>query len=361
MSRIADVESIAVLGRFHLVRVTTDDGTVGIGEIYPSNVTITDAVVREALRPLLIGEPASDIERLWHRMYRAAYRVGPMGVQLQAIAGIDIALWDILGQQAGLPIYQLLGGAYRPEVKLYASSMSRTMTPEEEGQRALGFKEQGFHGYKIHSATPWMHDDGFDQTVATAAAVREAVGPDFPIMVDVNNAYYPHTAVRIARELEKLNIWHFEEPLVPHDYPSYRELAQTVDIPVAAGEQEYSPWQFRDLIVQGGVDIIQPDIIKCGGITSFVKIATLADAFSKPVTSHNTQPTISTAAHLHVWLSQAACVYPQEYNIEAHPMRDEHPVWDEPLEIVDGTLKPPTRPGLGVRLDDAMVASIRTN
>jgi L-alanine-DL-glutamate epimerase-like enolase superfamily enzyme len=361
MSRITEVESIVLLNQFHLVRITTEDGITGVGEVSPMDAAVSDAVVQHALRPLLVGEESSDIERLWRRMYTKPYKLGPGGAQLNAIAGVDIALWDILGKEAGLPVYKLLGGAYRQRVKLYASSMARGMTPQEEAERALSFKEKGFHGYKIHSATPWMHDDGFDQTIATVTAVRGLVGDDFPIMVDVNNAYYTHTAVKLARELEQLGVWHFEEPLVAHDYPSYAELARTVDIPIAVGEQEYTPWQFRELILQGQVDILQPDVIKCGGITSFVKIATLADTFNKPITVHNTQPTVGTLAHIPVWMSQSACVYPQEYNIEICPLRDEYPIWQEPLEISDGTVTAPDRPGIGVDLDEDMIARIRTN
>lgn len=361
MSRITEVESIVLLDKYHLVRITTADGVVGVGEVSPMDAAVTDVIVRSSLRPLLIGEESSDIERLWRRMYTRPYKLGPMGAQLEAIAGVDIALYDILGKEAGLPVYKLIGGSYRPKAKLYASSMARGMTPEEEAERALSFKEKGFHGYKIHSATPWMHDDGFDQTIATVRAVRESVGSDFPIMVDVNNSYYTHTAVKIARELELMGVWHFEEPLVAHDYRSYAELARTVDIPIAAGEQEYTPWQFRELILEGQVDILQPDVIKCGGITGFLKISTLADTFNRPITVHNTQPTVGTLAHLHLWVSQPPCVYPQEYNIEDHPLRDTHPIWEEPLEIVDGAVQPSEQPGLGVTLDEEMITRIRTN
>ncbi len=364
MPTITDVESIVLLGQFHLVRVRTDDGLVGVGEVSPMDAAVTDSIVRSALAPLLIGEEATDIERLWRRMYTKPYKLGPMGAQLEAIAGVDIALWDLLGQATGKPVYQLLGGAYRRRVRVYASSMARGMTPEEEAARALSFKEKGYFGYKIHSSTPWMHDDGFDQTLETVAAVMDAVGgpsADFPVMVDVNNAYYVHTAVAMARRLERLGVWHFEEPLAAHNYPNYAELARTVDIPIAVGEQEYTPWQFRDLILHGGVDILQPDVIKCGGITSFLKIAALADAFDKPITVHNTQPTIGTLAHVHVWMSQSACVYPQEYNIEVCPLRDTHPILAEPLEVVDGFLTAPDRPGLGAVLDEAVIAAARTN
>lgn len=358
--RITSIESIVLLDRFHLVKVHTDEGLVGVGEISPMSAWVTHAVVERALAPLLVGEDPSDIERLWRRLYTKPYKLGPMGAQLEAIAGIDIALWDLLGKATGLPVYRLIGGRYREGTKVYASSMSRSMSPQEEADRALSFQEQGFHGYKIHSATPWMHDDGFDQTLATVAAVRESVGDGFPVMVDVNNAYYEHTATSLARELEQLGVWHFEEPLAAHDYAAYARLADAVDMPIAVGEQEYTSWQFRDLILHGRVDILQPDVIKCGGITELKKIAALADAFTKPITVHNTQPTVGTAAHAHVWVSTPSCVYPQEYNIEHHPLLDDHPIWTNPLLPVAGVITPHERPGLGVDLDEEVVARLRS-
>jgi D-arabinonate dehydratase/D-galactarolactone cycloisomerase len=265
--RITRIESIILLDKLHIVKVHTDEGLVGVGEVSPMNAHVSHSVVEQALAPLLIGEEATDIERLWRRLYTKPYKLGPGGAQLNAIAGIDIALWDLLGKAAGLPTYKLLGGKYRQSMKVYASSMARGMTPQEEAERAQSFQEKGFHGYKIHSSTPWMHDDGFDQTIETVAAVRGLVGDDFPILVDVNNAYYEHTAIKLAHALEELGVWHFEEPLAAHDYAAYGRLADAVDIPIAVGEQEYTSWQFRELILQGRVDILQPDVIKCGGIT----------------------------------------------------------------------------------------------
>jgi L-alanine-DL-glutamate epimerase-like enolase superfamily enzyme len=356
--RITQVESIVLLGRYQLVRVHTDGGVTGVGEVSPMNVAVTHTLVEKALAPLLVGEDPANIERLWHTMYHKPYKLGPMGAQLEAIAGVDIALWDIAGKVAGRPVYDLLGGTFREAPEVYASSMRRDMTPAEEADRAVSFAEQGYRAYKIHSATPWMYDDGFDQTLDTVREMRKAVGPDFDILVDVNNSYYPHTATAIARKLEEQRVWHFEEPLAAHDYDGYAALAAAVDIPIAAGEQEYTRWQFRDLILRAQVDILQPDVIKCGGITEFRKIAALAQTFNKPITVHNTQPTVGTLAHLHLWISTPNCVYPQEYNIEPHPLRDEWPIWQEPVLVEKGRMRAPDRPGLGVELDEDVVRKL---
>ncbi|MFI6344250.1 mandelate racemase/muconate lactonizing enzyme family protein [Streptomyces sp. NPDC050560] len=358
--KITRVESIVLLDQYHLVRVYTDEGVDGVGEVSPMNAAVTHAIVESALAPLLVGENPADIERLWQRMYSWPYKLGPMGAQLEAIAGVDIALWDIAGKVAGQPLYELLGGTYRKAPEVYASSMKRGMTPAEEAARAVSFQEQGYRAYKIHSATPWMADDGFDQTLDTVREMRAAVGDDFDILVDVNNAYYPHTAVKTARALEQYGVFHFEEPLPPHDHDGYAALADAVDIPIAGGEQEYTRWQFRDLILHARLDILQPDVIKCGGITEFRRIAALASTFNKPITVHNTQPTIGTLAHLHLWISTPSCVYPQEYNIEPNPLRDETPLWRQPVLPEGGRMRAPDAPGLGVELDEDVLARLRS-
>ena len=358
--KVTAVESIVLRGRYHFVRIRTDEGLDGVGEVSPMNAAVTHVMVEQALAPLVVGQDPFDVEAIWHRMFHRPYKLGPTGAQLEAMAGIDIALWDIVGKAAGQPLYRLLGGRVRPEAEVYASSMRRDMSPREEAERALAFKEQGYRAYKIHSATPWMYDNGADQTLDTVREMRMLVGDDFGILVDVNNAYLPHTAIKIARRLESYGVWHFEEPIPAYDYDGLAALAAAVDIPIAAGEQEYQRWQFRDLILQGRVDILQPDVVKCGGITEFKKIAALAATFDKPITVHNTQPTVGTLAHLHLWLSTPSCVYPQEYNIEPHPLRDETPIWKEPVLVERGRMQAPDRPGLGVELDEQVVERLRS-
>lgn len=358
--KIERVESIVLLEKFHIVRVHTDDGLVGLGEVSPMGPGVTHAFVEDVLAPLIVGRDSSDIERIWHDMYHVPHKLGPMGAQLNAMAGIDVALWDITAQRAGVPLYVLLGGKVRDRVEVYASSMSRDMEPVDEARRAARLQEQGYGWYKTHSATRWMYDRGPDRTVDTVREVRAACGDDFQIMVDVNNAYLPHTAVRIARQLEQYGVFHFEEPIAEHDLDGYARLVSKVDVAIAAGEQRYTRWQFLELIQQGHVDIVQPDVVKCGGITEFRKIAAVAGAFNRPITVHNTQPVIGTMAHQHLWLSTPGCIYPQEYNIERHALRDDWPIAAVGPVVEDGFLAPPTRPGLGIELDEDVIAKIRS-
>jgi len=357
--KVTEVESIVLMGRYHFVRIRTDEGIDGVGEVSPMNAAVTHTMVEKALAPLVVGKDPFDIEHIWHQMFHRPYKLGPTGAQLEAMAGIDIALWDVIGKASGQPVYKLLGGAFRQDAEVYASSMRRDMSPQQEAERALSFKEQGYRAYKIHSATPWMYDIGHDQTIDTVREMRKLVGDDFAILVDVNNAYLPHTAIKMARRLEEYGVWHFEEPVPAYDYTGLAAVADAVDIPIAAGEQEYQRWQFRDLILQGKVDILQADVIKCGGITEFKKIAALAATFDKPITVHNTQPTVGTLAHLHLWVSTPSCIYPQEYNIEPHPLRDDTPIWKEPVLPEKGRMRVPDRPGLGVELDDVIIQRLR--
>ena len=356
--KITDVKPLVLRQRFILVKVFTDEGIVGIGECSPMNAPVIVAMLEHALKPLVLGEDPFNIERLWNKMFYAPYKLGPMGAQLEAISGIDIALYDIVGKALGVPAYKLLGGAVRDKVEVYASSMRRDLTPRQEAERVEEFAKQGYRAYKMHSATPWMFDSGFDQTIKTLKAIRSLAGYDMDLLVDVNNAYTLHRAIQVGRQLEELKVFHFEEPIAAYDYAGYGKLVEALDIPIAAGEQEYTRWQHRDLITIGNVDIVQPDVMKSGGITETKKIALLADTYNKSVTVHNTQPTVGTAAHLHFWASTPNCRYPQEYNIEPHPLRDEYPILKEPLIVKDGFLDVPQGPGLGIELDEKAVAKL---
>ena len=354
--RITAVTAYVLYGRYIIVRIETDGGLVGYGEASPMGAPVVANAVRH-LGSQIVGEDPANIEALWMRMFTQGYKLGPMGAQLEAMAGIDIALYDIKGKALGTPIYNLLGGAYRLRVPVYASSMRRDMTPCEEASRVEALRQQGYTWYKQHSAVPWMYDRGVDRTIEVVQAIRDRVGDGMTLLVDVNNAYTVHRAVQVGRRLEALNVFHFEEPLPAYDYDGYRRLQAALEIPIAAGEQEYTRWQFRDLITLAQVDILQPDVVKSGGFTEMMKIAALAQTYNKPITVHNTQPTLGTAAHLHFWAACQNCLYPQEYNIEPHPLRDDTPILEAPLRVVEGHLAVPQGPGLGVEVDEDVLAA----
>lgn len=353
---ITKVEARILYERFIIVRVETDEGIVGYGESSPMGASVVGAAVHR-LGEIIRGRDPFQTEAIWMEMYKNAYKLGPGGAQLHAMAGIDIALHDIKGKALGTPVYNLLGGAHRRRIPVYASLKRRDLPPEGHADLVEEVIERGFTGYKQPTARPWMNDVGNDQTIEIVEAIRKRLGDRVTILVDVNNAYTVHHAIQVGRELERLGVFLFEEPISPNDYDGYRRLQAALDIPVAAGEQEYTRWQHRDLIQIAQVDILQPDVIKAGGFTEMMKIAALAQTHHRPIVTHNTQPTLGTAASLHFWAACPSCLYPQGLNIDPHPLRDEAPLLAKPLIATAGHLDVPDGPGLGVEVNDDYLLS----
>ncbi len=353
--RITDVECLVLDRQYPFVIVRTDEGVTGFGECFRRSPEVSRAAIETVFRPLLLGRNPFETGPLWDAMLTAGAVSGPPGALLTAASGIDIALWDIKGKALGVPIYDLLGGMRpgRERVRVYASSLRRDLSPAEEAERAAGFQVEGYTAYKMHSAVPGAVDHPDDRTVESVREMRRATGDDFEILVDVNSAYSVHHAIEIGRALQDLGAFHFEEPVALHDLPGLARVADALDIPVAAGENAYTRWMFRDLILTGRPDILQPDVVKIGGITELVRIGDLASTFGVPMTVHNTQPIISTAAHLHWVATRNDVPYAQEYNIEPVSIRDERPILKQPLDVVNGHIAVPTGPGLGLEFDEA--------
>jgi L-alanine-DL-glutamate epimerase-like enolase superfamily enzyme len=357
--RIRDVTCTVLGGErgsgrgYPLVRVWGEDGLVGLGEASPMTPQVTRAVVEHQLKPLLVGMEALDLEACWERMYVATYKTRGQGTSL-AISGVDIALHDLAGKALGVPVYRLLGGLYRERVRVYASYMSRDLSPEDYAARAAGAMAGGFSGVKIKIGERFGFDARpYDEDEALVRAVREAIGPEAELLVDANSGYSVHGAIRIGRMLERHRVFHFEEPIPYTDLQGMAQIAAALDIPVAVGEQQHTRYDFKDLLVHQAADIVQPDVTKCGGLSEGKKIAALADAFGKYVTTHTTSVGIGLAAHLHFWASTPACRYAQEFNVVA--ARERAPLLKTPLVPEGGHLRVPDGPGLGVELDEALV------
>lgn len=356
--KITSIEYLVLDRQYPFVLVNTDEGLVGIGECFRRQPALTKTVVEEILAPSIVGKDPVNTDARFRDMVSAGRALEIGGAIWIGIAGLDIAMWDIKGKAAGLPIYELLGGKVREKVPVYASSLRRDMTPLEEAKRAVYFAEQGFHAYKLHSGVPGKIDDDSDKTIETVTEVRNAVGDNMDILVDVNGAYSVHHAIEVGKKLEDLGVFHFEEPRPHYDLEGLSRVADALDIPIASGEMIYSEYEYRDLILRGKVDIIQPDIVKTPGFTTLLKISEIASALGVPITCHNTQPTISTVAHAHFVSAVPGVPYAQEYNIEQCSIRDDYPILAEPLNIKDGLLEVPNGPGLGVELDMAMVRKL---
>jgi len=359
--KITDVETWVLNCDSLFVIVRTDQGITGYGECSPMNVRAIAAMVNDALKPLVIGQSALDRERLWEAMYFSTYKLGVMGAQPEALAGIDIALWDILGKVTGLSLSQLLGGRLRDRVRMYASiGGGAEATPAEMARRAARAVEAGHTMVKIRMDWGTRRTDANPaHDWAVLSEVRKTLGDKVELGFDANNGFSVSTAIRLGRRFQdELGIIHYEEPVAPYDYPGIAQVVAALDVPVAAGEHEYTRWQFRDLITQANVDIVQPDVVKCGGISEALRIASLAGTYNRILVPHQTQPALGTAANLHFTSCFAREDRAQEYDINSKRAilnRCIHPA----LEQQGGYLAVPDGPGLGIEVDEAELRRLR--
>jgi L-alanine-DL-glutamate epimerase-like enolase superfamily enzyme len=309
-----------------------------------------------SLRELLVGENPLEVERLWQKMYRGLIYIGRRGIALHALSGIDIALWDIAGKAAGKPVYELLGGAKRDRVRAYASRLMPE-TPEETFEAVAALCSDSFTAVKLGWG-PLGRDPKHD--VALAAAAKEAAG-ECEILIDAGLGYGDDAkvAIGVARELEQLGIFWLEEPFEPDEYEAYAELADAVEIRVAAGEQDTTRWGFRELIERGHVDLVQPDVTRCGGITEWLRIAELARSKGVETVPHAWKSGIIKAASLHCNAVIPDALF-QEYCVAETPINQTLTKERLPVEP-DGTILVPTAPGIGITLDEEVVEHYRVN
>jgi L-alanine-DL-glutamate epimerase-like enolase superfamily enzyme len=335
---------------YPLVRVWGEDGLVGFGEASPMHPDVTRVAVETQLKPLLVGMDACDLEACYETMYVATYKTRGQGTSI-AISGGDIALHDLAGKALGLPVHRLIGGVYRDRVRVYASFMSREMDDARYAAAAARSMEGGFSGVKIKIGARYGFDaKDPDEDESLVAAVRAAIGPKAELLVDANSGYSVHTAIKVGRMLERYRVFHLEEPIPYTDLDGMAQVATALDIPIAMGEQQHTRYDFKDILVRGAADILQPDVTKCGGLAEAKKIAALADAFGKYVTTHTTTVGIGLAAHLHFWASTPCCRYAQEYNVGQS--NEGSAIVRTKLAPVDGHLAVPDGPGLGIEIDE---------
>jgi L-alanine-DL-glutamate epimerase-like enolase superfamily enzyme len=347
-----------------VVLVHTDEGLTGVGEVDSSPEVVRSLLesngshaVATGLRDALIGEDPLDVERLWQKMYRSVIYFGRRGIAVHAISGLDIALWDLKGKALGKPVCELLGTPLRDRVRAYAS-MLMPDTPGEVAERVGALRDEGFTAVKLGWG-PLGQDASRD--VALAAAAKEAGGEGVEIMIDSGLGYVAdaRTAIDVAREYERLGVYWMEEPFEPDEYEAYAELADTVDLRVAAGEQDATRWGFRELVERAHVDVVQPDVTRCGGITELLRIGEQARAAGVQTVPHAWKSGIIKAASLHVNAVLPDATF-QEYCIADTPINTRLTVERLPL-LDDGTIAVPTEPGLGVTLDEELVASLRVD
>lgn len=336
-----------------LVFITTDEGITGVGEcIVRKAPQVTKTVVEQMLAPLLIGRDPHDAEGLWDEMFRQLRGWGHYrGFVFEAISGIDTALWDILGKAAGLPVYKVLGGAGRSRVPCYSSSVYFDDIPKmvAEAREQIA---KGHDAIKVKIGRPPQFG-GRRHDVASVAAIREAVGPDVDIMLDVNSAYDAATAIKVGRQLEDADITWIEEPVPADDLDGYQRVREGQSIPVAAGESEFGVFGIRELIHRRAVDIVQPDVARVGGFTGTRRVGALVHAHNLRYAPHTGfSAGVSHLAALHVAAS-VPNLMTYEYFFAPNPLRD---LFTEPFPApVEGAIDVPQRPGLGLELDERVI------
>jgi len=327
-----------------IVRLRDREGTEGTGYTFTvgrNGGAIHDIIARE-ITEILIGQDADRIEWLSHRLWWDLHYGGRGGPTVLAMSAVDIALWDLKAKRAGLPLWNLLGGHDR-RVPCYAGGIDLELSADELLRQTDGNLAKGFRAIKMKVGRKKLSED-----VAKLAAMRDHLGAEFPLMVDANMKWTVDEAIRAARAFAPYDPLWLEEPIAPDDVAGHARVRREGGIPVAAGENLRTIWEFRHLIASGGVSFPEPDVTNCGGITAFIKIAHLAESFNLPVTSHGAH---DITVHL-------LAAVPNRSYLEAHGFGLDRYI-AEPLRIEDGMAVAPDRPGHGVSFDWAGLEAIR--
>ncbi len=336
-----------------VVEIRTDNGLIGWGDCY-GPAAVNRAIIDNVLKAGLIGRDPFDVEVLWEELYNKIKDYGLTGMTISSISGIDIALWDLIGKAVKQPIHKLIGGAFRTKLQAYATGLyfrDMNRLNEEAVEEARGYVEQGFQAIKMKIGLGSITKD-----IDRVAAVRDAIGPDVQLMVDANHCFNVPQAIAIGRELQKLDIHWFEEPISPEDLDGYVEVTRKLDMAIAGGENEFTKFGFRRIIEKRAMDIVQPDVCAAGGITECKKIATLAQASSLQCVPHAWGTAIGLAATMHYLASlpfSPPCLVPVppmlEYEQTFNPFRDELSTTD--LTHTEGFVTVPDGPGLGIEIN----------
>jgi len=342
-----------------LVKITTEDGLVGWGE------GAAASLIDELLAPLVIGGNPMQRAGLWERMFHALYNANIfVGLAGSALSAIDIALWDLAGKATGLPAHALLGGKVRNRVAVYATGLYYTEGefPNRLLDEARSYVEQGFTGIKTKVGGLTVEED-----VRRVRALRETIGPDVRLMVDANEAYNATTAIRIGHKLADLDLMWFEEPVNAQDIEAYLQIKDALPMAIAGGENLRTRFEFKDYLARRAYDIVQPDIMHCGGITEMARICSMANAYGIQVNPHVWGSPIMIAATLHLTATLPPCPTardPQPYEQEPVMEFDRTPsairqqVCSEPFNQRDSYIQVPEGPGLGIEVDEYVVRDL---
>ncbi len=328
-----------------VVKITTDEGAMGMGYTYSVGKvggTSIATLINEDLSPLLNGEDPRCIERLWNKLWWALHYVGRGGIAVFGLSAVDIALWDLKARLAGEPLWRFLGGHDR-KVEVYGGGIDFAMTIDQLLTQTQRFLDAGIHAVKIK-----IGRDSIAEECERIAAIREFLGPDRKLMVDANMKWSVEKALRAVRAFQKYDVYWIEEPTIPDDIEGHRRIESEGPIPVATGENLHSIYEFRQMIAEGGVSFPDTDISNLGGITALMKVAHIAEAYNRKLTTHGIQ-------ELHV---SCLAAIPNASLLEIHAFRiDDYLV--HPLDVRDGYAYASDRLGHGVEIDWEKIARHR--
>ena len=364
--KIVSVSTVVVnaeMRNWVFVKLDTDEGLVGWGEATVEWKTRAVVGCVEDLASLIVGEDPRRIEHLWQMMVRQHF-FRPGMVETSAISGVEHACWDILGKSLGVPVYQLLGGAVRDEIRLYdhlgggeMHSVYHTLGAEEAREKARESLEAGFDAIKLEVVIPRTAPlDGVGvlrHADSVMAAVRDEVGDEVELMVDMHGRASPQTAVQFFRVLEPYRPWFFEEACPAENPRGMAELARRTWVPLAAGERLCLRKPFHELLDLGAVSVLQPDLVHCGGIAETRRIAALGEIYGAVVAPHSSTGPVGHAASLHIGFATPNFVIQETWRADV-PWRFD--VLSDSLELENGRAKLPTKPGLGVEVDEREAA-----
>ncbi len=347
----------------HLVEISTDEGITGWGECFgPGNVAIANkTIVERVIQPMLIGENPLNRDMLWHKIYNLLRDHGQKGMPMQSLSGVDIALWDIAGKVAGMPLHMMIGGKHRDNIPVYGYGMM--LRPEPANDLAARFTDEATHIKEMgFVATKMKIGLGPKDDVKLAEAVRKGVGDDYRFMADANHAYTTSDAFYVGRGLEELDAYWFEEPIAPEDHDGYRELRAGLKVNISGGEAEFNRWGWRSLLESRGLSIAQPEVCALGGISEYLRVLALCHAHFTPVINHVWGSAIAVATNMHLLAAMPPLpggLFPWEPMLEFdttdNKFRDQ--LLKEPLDIQgqvkknNGKIAVPTGVGLGVEPD----------
>ena len=328
---------------YTFLQVFTDEGMTGIGPA--SGGALNKVLIENSLKPYVIGEDPLNTERIWEKMYWGSLSSGRRGAAISAISAIDIAIWDLKGKIFNQPVHKLLGG-HRDTAPAYGSSINRNYTREELAKEMTDYVESGFKIVKMKIGRRDPVDD-----LERIKLVRDAIGPNVDLALDVNNGWSIKTAIRMAKKLEEYDIYWLEEPILSDEIDNLAKLAGETSIPIAVGENHYTKWEFKELMERGAVEIVQADIGKCGGVTEFIKIAAMADAYGLPVCPHHTE---------YIDVPLVAAVPNGLFHEYIHEFFDPMgQVFIDPIKPRNGEISPSNKPGFGIELNEEAIERLK--